>query len=371
MSANMHAEPDIELLRAHQAGDQSAFEALYARYRVPTFAYLMRRCGGALAESSFRATWRAAATSDAVDTDHEFVAQLFGLAHAEVERVAPEAVVTPESTLPELTQRTRQRAQRFERSLRQVSTHEREAYLLYEEGGLTLIEIGDILGIDPEVARERVRRALSALRDGLDAPILDPSALHDPAVAVAHLAGRRKPSPMLDAVVLDEARRAAEANAARARERQSRFRLWPYLLLIGAALALAQMIVFWTSPSEPQLVEPAPLPATVVIAPEDLPVADPIVAPEMKTVRLFPKSVPATSPKTPKVLPNESSPMRAAPRSAPATLPAPPPARAAPTVPETTATAPATAEPLVPPETLDETTPPPHGRAPSVQAPSR
>ena len=298
MAANLNAEPDVELLRAHLAGDPEAFAALYARYRVPSYAYLLRRCGRTLADDSFRAAWRAAASADALDAEHDFVAQLFGLAHAEVMRVAPDERVPPDQTLPELTQRTRQRAQRFERSLRQVPSNAREAYLLYEEGGLTLAEVGRILGIDAEVARERVRRALTELRTALDTDSADSTSLHDPQVAVAHLAARRTPPPTLDAVVLDEVRRAAEQHAERERARRSRLRHWPYAAAVVVGLALAQAAIYW-SPRAPLPAALAVAPAPRVVPPETLPIAEPVQAPKLATVRLMPKPAPKAVRATP------------------------------------------------------------------------
>ena len=51
-------EEDAELIRAYLAGDVSAFDTLYAKYKRPLYAYLNRMVGNhALADDIFQQTW--------------------------------------------------------------------------------------------------------------------------------------------------------------------------------------------------------------------------------------------------------------------------------------------------------------------------
>jgi RNA polymerase sigma-70 factor, ECF subfamily len=55
----------------------------------------------------------------------------------------------------------------FRRALQSLPAEQRETFVLYEESGLGLEEIGDITGVAMETAKSRLRYAVSKLRAAL------------------------------------------------------------------------------------------------------------------------------------------------------------------------------------------------------------
>jgi RNA polymerase sigma-70 factor (ECF subfamily) len=56
---------------------------------------------------------------------------------------------------------------RYRAALAALPPEQRDTFLLYEESGLTLEEIGSITGVSMETAKSRLRYALSKLRHAL------------------------------------------------------------------------------------------------------------------------------------------------------------------------------------------------------------
>jgi RNA polymerase sigma-70 factor (ECF subfamily) len=56
---------------------------------------------------------------------------------------------------------------RYRSALAALPSEQRDTFLLYEESGLTLEEIGSITGVSMETAKSRLRYALSKLRNAL------------------------------------------------------------------------------------------------------------------------------------------------------------------------------------------------------------
>ena len=55
----------------------------------------------------------------------------------------------------------------FRRALEELPPEQRDVFVLYEESGLTLEEIGKITGVAMETAKSRLRYAVSKLRGAL------------------------------------------------------------------------------------------------------------------------------------------------------------------------------------------------------------
>ena len=69
---------------------------------------------------------------------------------------------------PENAAETRQQASRLLTLIEALPTVQREAFLLHEEAGLTLEEIGEVTGVGRETVKSRLRYALASLRDGME-----------------------------------------------------------------------------------------------------------------------------------------------------------------------------------------------------------
>jgi RNA polymerase sigma-70 factor (ECF subfamily) len=79
-----------------------------------------------------------------------------------IERVAIAEIHQPENELYR-----RRQVQRMLILLDNLPEAQREAFLLREEAGLSLLEIAEITGVTAETAKSRLRYALVKLRQGL------------------------------------------------------------------------------------------------------------------------------------------------------------------------------------------------------------
>lgn len=179
--------PDEKLMLAYCDGDVRAFEALYARHRGGVFRYVLRQVGfrGA-AEEVFQEIWtKIIAARGRYRVDARFATFLYTVAHNCVVdhfRSRPPlhlvpfdgdagdeaaAVPGPEQEQPDRIVARRQSAQRLLRALAVLPDEQREAFLLHEEGDLTLEEIAEVTGVGRETAKSRLRYALVKLRQEL------------------------------------------------------------------------------------------------------------------------------------------------------------------------------------------------------------
>lgn len=180
--------PDEKLMLAYRDGDARAFEALYARHRGGVFRYVLRQVGfRSAAEEVFQEIWtKIIAARGRYRVDARFATFLYTVAHNCVVdhfRSRPPlhlvsfdgdagdeaaAVPGPEQEQPERIVARRQSAQRLLRALALLPDEQREAFLLHEEGELTLEEIAGVTGVGRETAKSRLRYALVKLRQILN-----------------------------------------------------------------------------------------------------------------------------------------------------------------------------------------------------------
>jgi RNA polymerase sigma-70 factor (ECF subfamily) len=83
----------------------------------------------------------------------------------DLENVLP----APVADLPDARAEHAQTLTRYRSALASLPSEQRDTFLLYEESGLTLEEIGNITGVSMETAKSRLRYALSKLRHALGA----------------------------------------------------------------------------------------------------------------------------------------------------------------------------------------------------------
>lgn len=184
----MNEATDEELMQRYRDGDARAFETLYVRHRGPVYRYILRQCGvAAQAEELFQDIWmNLIKARSRYEPRARFTTWLYTLAHNRlvdhyrrqaagvpisydddpdeplIEQVADSEVRQPDNEFER-----RRQAQQLLGLLAQLPEAQREAFLLREEGGLSLEEIAQATGVNMETAKSRLRYALARLRQGM------------------------------------------------------------------------------------------------------------------------------------------------------------------------------------------------------------
>jgi RNA polymerase sigma-70 factor (ECF subfamily) len=179
--------PDEELMLCYRDGDAGAFDVLYRRHRSALYRYILRLCANAaVADELFQDVWTNLIRARASYTvSAKFTTYLFRLAHnrvvdhfrAQGGRMAvslddddPPALSEPAASRrdqPEVAFEIRQQAGRLMALLSELPPPQREAFLLQQEGGLSVEEIAAATGVARETAKSRLRYALAKLRQGM------------------------------------------------------------------------------------------------------------------------------------------------------------------------------------------------------------
>ncbi len=177
---------DEELMLAYRAGEASAFDVLYARHRGGVFRYLRRQTGNAaVAEELFQDVWlKLIAARAGYEPRAKFTTWLFTIAHNRLmdhfrssgraalvsyddDPIDEPAADTPR---PEEWLARKQDAARLLGAIEALPAAQREAFLLQQEGELSLDEIAAVTGVNRETAKSRLRYALAKLRATLREP---------------------------------------------------------------------------------------------------------------------------------------------------------------------------------------------------------
>lgn len=169
---------------AYRDGDASAFEVLYNRFRGPVYRYLARQCGNAsVAEELFQDVWmNLIRTRERYEVRASFSTFVFQIAHNRLidyyRKVSGKVPVSyddnPEESqywLVDATQLsieaqvdTGRQVEQLMQAIGELPEAQREAFLLKEEGGLSLEEIADATGVNRETVKSRLRYAVNKLR---------------------------------------------------------------------------------------------------------------------------------------------------------------------------------------------------------------
>jgi RNA polymerase sigma-70 factor (ECF subfamily) len=176
-------EEEGALMLRYGAGDVLAFQALYDRYKGPLYRYLKRQCRErAAADDLFQEVWGKVIGARArYEPRAKFATFLFHIAHnctidyfrkCERERgalseEALESVAAAEMHRPDAEVATQQLDHALQIALAALPAEQRNVFLLYEESGLGLEEIGQITQVGTETAKSRLRYALVKLRQAL------------------------------------------------------------------------------------------------------------------------------------------------------------------------------------------------------------
>ena len=178
---------DEELMLQYRDGDAAAFEALYARHRGGLYRYLLRQCrDAAAAEELFQDVWMNLVRARAAYTvQARFTTYLYRLAHnrlidhyrkhsratiSSLDEAGGDEPVDPpderERPHDEMLDAKRQ-ARRLMQLIAELPAAQREAFLLQQEGGMSVEEIGQATGVSRETAKSRLRYAMARLRKGM------------------------------------------------------------------------------------------------------------------------------------------------------------------------------------------------------------
>ena len=182
MARDQAADEDAVLLRAHLDGDREAFARLYDRHDRPCFQFIRRVLGssGADAEDLHQETWlavsRHAPRFDPLKAS--FGAWLYTIARRKVwdhlrKQTTIRLVPGQEDLIlavPDLGPTPLQETESRETALALISAVEalplaqRETFILFAEGGLSLEEIAEITEVSAETSKSRLRYARATLR---------------------------------------------------------------------------------------------------------------------------------------------------------------------------------------------------------------
>ena len=178
---------DEELMLHYRDGDAGAFDVLYARHKGGLYRYLVRQCrNAAVADELFQDVWMYLIRARAGYTvKARFTTYLFRLAHnrlidhyrrnghATVVSLEPEegepAVDPPDEREPpqEEALDAKRQVERLLGLIAELPELQREAFLLQQEGGMSVEEIAQATGVSRETAKSRLRYAMSKLRRGM------------------------------------------------------------------------------------------------------------------------------------------------------------------------------------------------------------
>lgn len=178
---------DEELMLHYRDGDAGAFDALYVRHKGGVYRYLLRQCrDAAVAEELFQDVWMNLIRARAGYTvQARFATYLYRLAHnrlidhyrkhshgapVSLDQDDGEAIADPpderERPQDEALDAKRQAARLLE-LIAELPAEQREAFLLQQEGGMSVEEIAQATGVSRETAKSRLRYAMSKLRRGM------------------------------------------------------------------------------------------------------------------------------------------------------------------------------------------------------------
>ena len=177
---------DESLMIAYRDGDAGAFDRLYERHRGGVYRYLLRQCrNAALAEELFQDVWMNLIRAHAAYVvQAKFSTYLYRIAHNRLmdhfrrrdalvlslddEAAAPvDEPAAPPPAPPESHMEARAQAAQLLALLDKLPDEQREAFVLQQEGGLSVEEIAEATGVTRETAKSRLRYAMAKLREGM------------------------------------------------------------------------------------------------------------------------------------------------------------------------------------------------------------
>jgi len=182
--AMAHTPEDSALMLRYGEGDVQAFEILYRRHNDAIYRYLLRLSGHRdSADDIFQDVWgKIIKARESYRPTAKFTTFLYRVAHNcfidHIRRnkrhstntvLEPELHSDPGESLETATERSLAR-ERLEIALTTLPEEQRDAFLLREEGGLSVDQIAAVTGCNRETAKSRLRYAVAKLRSAIDEP---------------------------------------------------------------------------------------------------------------------------------------------------------------------------------------------------------
>jgi RNA polymerase sigma-70 factor (ECF subfamily) len=177
------AGSDEQLMLDYQAGDISAFEALYRKHKGPLYRYFVRQLHDQqLAEDLYQDTWgKVINASSQYQVSAKFTTWLYKIAHNllidHVRAVKPLDKVVPlgeDATMdslqadaqasPEPQVEQQQQADMMKGCIAKLPAMQKEAFLLNIEMGMTAAMISDIANVTLEATKSRIRYAYQSIK---------------------------------------------------------------------------------------------------------------------------------------------------------------------------------------------------------------
>jgi RNA polymerase sigma-70 factor (ECF subfamily) len=170
---------DDDLMLAYARGDVRAFEVLYDRYRQPLYRYLFHAVGErASADDLYQDVWSRIIDARACfQKGKGFKRYAFRIAHNRLvdhwralerhgksSEVDEQSLPAPFEQQPDSARELDEQAGQLREALMQLSTEQREAFLLQQEAGLSLADIAERSGVGRETVKSRLRYAVKRLR---------------------------------------------------------------------------------------------------------------------------------------------------------------------------------------------------------------
>jgi RNA polymerase sigma-70 factor, ECF subfamily len=178
---------DEALMLRYRDGELPAFEPLYQRHKGGVYRYLLRGCGNnALADELFQDVWLSLVKArERYSPSAKFATYLYRIAHNRLIDYYRSHGIKYETSLPEDDEgdswhgampdgpeqivAARQQAVKVIDVIDHLPIEQREAFMLFEEGGLSVEEIAEATGTNKETAKSRLRYAFNKLRRALEA----------------------------------------------------------------------------------------------------------------------------------------------------------------------------------------------------------
>ncbi len=174
---------DRVLMVRYRNGDVAAFETLYTHHKGPLYRYFLRQGQSReIASELFQEVWtKIIRAKDRYQPTAKFTTYMYQLAHnclvdhlrkhshksqyaATHIAIDPDEVAADKNSGPESGAESMQTVERFRQALDTLPPEQKEAFILREEGGLSLNEIAAATGVASETAKSRLRYAVRKLR---------------------------------------------------------------------------------------------------------------------------------------------------------------------------------------------------------------
>jgi RNA polymerase sigma-70 factor, ECF subfamily len=179
---------DEALMLRYRDGELPAFEPLYQRHKGGVYRYLLRGCGSnSLADELFQDVWLSLVKArERYTPSAKFATYLYRIAHNRLIDYYRQHGIQYETALlddegdesdalhgatpdnPEQIVSARQQAVKVLDVIDNLPIEQREAFLLFEEGGLSVDEIAEATSVNKETAKSRLRYAFNKLRRALE-----------------------------------------------------------------------------------------------------------------------------------------------------------------------------------------------------------